>query len=161
MMNDVTASVTVLQIVDWCPCKEYTRQRIEELFAGRPALTAVDVSELAIPIEDRLWALLHEDFLAKRALRGLAADYAQRYLEREQAAGREPHPRSWSVIAIARRHADDLASDANLSASRWASMAARLASAAWPAWKAAEEIRRQMKQALNVIADGGHNDEQG
>ena len=50
-------SVTVDDVLAQNPCDEYTRERIEELFAGRSSLTAPDVMLLDIPIEDRTWAL--------------------------------------------------------------------------------------------------------
>jgi hypothetical protein len=49
---------TVDDVLALRPCDAYTRERVMDLFAGRAALTAQDVAALAIPAEDRLWALL-------------------------------------------------------------------------------------------------------
>jgi hypothetical protein len=49
---------TVDDVLALRPCDAYTRERVMDLFAGRPALTPQDVAVLAIPAEDRLWALL-------------------------------------------------------------------------------------------------------
>jgi hypothetical protein len=49
---------TVDDVLALRPCDAYARERVMDVFAGREALTAQDVAALAIPAEDRLWALL-------------------------------------------------------------------------------------------------------
>ncbi len=51
-------NVTVDQVMAWKPCAEYTRQRVEALFAGRESLSPPDVAALNIPLQDKLWARL-------------------------------------------------------------------------------------------------------
>src|SRR3990167_6275500 len=51
-----------------------------------------------------------------RTQRLFAADCAERALERERAAGREPHPDSWRSIAVARRYANSKATPQELAA---------------------------------------------
>ena len=51
-----------------------------------------------------------------RTQRLFAADCAERALERERAAGREPHPDSWRAIAVARRYANSKATPQELAA---------------------------------------------
>jgi len=48
---------TVDDIMALRPCSEYTRSRVEELWAGRDGLTAREIAALDIPIGDRTWAL--------------------------------------------------------------------------------------------------------
>lgn len=48
---------TVDDIMAFRPCDNYTRDRVEELWDGREALTAEEIAELDIPIMDRLWAM--------------------------------------------------------------------------------------------------------
>ena len=78
----------------------------------------------------------------------LACDCAERPLHRERQAGREPDPRSWDVLRVARAYAVGAASQDQLDAARdaaWVAWAARDAArdAAWDAardaaWDAAE-----------------------
>jgi hypothetical protein len=50
---------TIDQILGWKPCEDYTRKRIEGLFSGRESITAEELAELDIPIEDKIWVFLH------------------------------------------------------------------------------------------------------
>lgn len=62
-------TVTVDDVMSWEPCKEYSRERVTALFAGRKTITALDVLDMDIPAEDRLWAVLRMDVYHKvRAL---------------------------------------------------------------------------------------------
>ena len=70
-----------------------------------------------------------------RTQRLFAADCAERALERERAAGREPHPDSWRAIAVARRYANSKATPQELAAA--AAYAAYAATAAYAAYDAA------------------------
>jgi len=40
------------------PCSNYPYERVLELWAGRKALTTLEVAELDIPIQDRVWVLI-------------------------------------------------------------------------------------------------------
>jgi len=73
-----------------------------------------------------------------RTQRLFAADCAERALERERAAGREPHPDSWRAIAVARRYANSKATPQELAAAAAAAAyAAYAATAAYAAYDAA------------------------
>jgi hypothetical protein len=72
--------VTIDQVMAWGPCKPYTRERVTELFNGGDMLTAWDISVLDIPIEDRIWALLHSEFFTDSDLRLIACAFAERIL---------------------------------------------------------------------------------
>ncbi len=69
-----------------------------------------------------------------------ACDCAQRALERERAAGREPDPRSWEAVGVARRYAYGKATQAELEAA-WAAASAAKDAAASAAWAAASAAR--------------------
>jgi hypothetical protein len=91
-----------------------------------PLLTVLDACGLNAALDAAYW--MHLD---APILRLFAADCAERALLREQAAGREPDPRSWAAAAVARRYARGEATDEELDAA-W--------DAAWAAerrWQAA------------------------
>ena len=74
---------------------------------------------------------------ASRVLREFACDCAEQTLVQERAAGREPAPRSWAVVEVARRYARGDATAAELRAARNAATAAlATSSAAAAAWNA-------------------------
>ena len=65
-----------------------------------------------------------------------AADCAERALEGERSAGREPDPRSWEAVRVARAFARGRASDEDLDAAwdaAWAAAGAAAGDAAWDA----------------------------
>jgi len=96
-------SVTIGQVLSWRPCLEYTRKRLEELFAGRETINVNDVLEMDIPDSDKLWAVLREEFIPAKTLHEFACRVAEQALLKERAAGREPDERSWKAIEIKRR----------------------------------------------------------
>lgn len=59
--------VTIEQVMSWHPCgydrcddwRNYTRARVERLFAGRETLGPGEIAALDIDAADRYWALLH------------------------------------------------------------------------------------------------------
>ena len=54
--------VTVDQVMAWGSCENnYPRARIEELFAGRESLSALEITKLDIPARDIIWAALREE----------------------------------------------------------------------------------------------------
>ena len=140
---------TCADIMSWGPCEAWPESRVRAALRGLPRnMTAEDVLRRdTIPAEDRLWVVLREECLDPRTLRLFACSSAQRALERERAAGREPDPRSWAVVDVARRFAAgetsteelDAAWDAAWAAGAAAGAAARCAGAAArdAAWAAA------------------------
>jgi hypothetical protein len=139
-------SVTVDQVLSWEPCEEYTRARIEELFAGRETINVHDVLEMNIPDEDKLWAVLREEFIPAKILHEFACWVAAIALHKERESGREPDERSWEAIEVKWCWINGRATDSEL-ATAWAAAretgAAREAAwaaarAAWAAW--AEQI---------------------
>ena len=123
---------TVDDVLSWGPCDRYTDDAAAELRRLIPVegLTALEIADLAaVPAKNRLLALLREEIIPARDLRWLACDWAEEALLRERAAGREPDPRSWAAVEVARRYARGEATTEELAAA-WDS--------AWDAWAAAE-----------------------
>lgn len=118
--------VTVDQIMERHPC--YTRARVVELWAGREALTALDVLDLDISADHRLWAVLHVQFLPERILHEFACDQAEKALSLTD----NPDPRSVAAIEVKRRWIRGEATDDELDTARDAAW-----DAAWAATRAA------------------------
>jgi hypothetical protein len=115
----------------------YTDDRIADLVPPE-GVTPLDVCDAeCVPAEDRLWVLLHTDFLSDRDLRLLACTWAERAL----AIVEEPDPRSLASMSVARRYVAGEATDDELGAARDVGRDAvgdaRDAWAAWAAWDAA------------------------
>ena len=83
----------------------------------------------------------------RRTQRLFAADCAERALERERAAGREPHPDSWRAIAVARQFANGDATPQELAAA-----AANAVHAAAYANAAANAAANAVHAAANAAA---------
>ena len=108
------------------------------------------------------WQTLVAAVNVDRELRLFAVDCAERALHRERDAGREPDPRSWAALDVARRYADGTATVADMDVARAAASAAAWAAAKAAAWDAAKaaawaaasaaEIEWQ-RQRLNELLD--------
>ena len=162
-------TVTFEQIVAWKPCglhddedgENYTPERIRRLMGDRETLTANDIAALDIPADDRVWALLHNEFLTDKQMHILAYDFAETVVHlcndpRAQAA--IDAKRAWvrGEITDSELFA---ASDAACAASAAAWDAARAAAwdAAWgaastAAWYAARAAARE-KQIAMILAE--------
>lgn len=147
--------VTVDQIMDRQPCRNYPKTRVHKLWAGRQAITAADVLDLDIPPQDQLWAVLHEDFFEPVELYELACRFAEQALPTWEtwAASHAPKlladprraieaRRAWLIGDIddaelnAASSASSSAADAALSAA-WSAALSTTWSAADAAWSAA------------------------
>jgi len=129
---------TVDEVMSWDPCEEYTRERVKKLFGHRKYLTAAQILDLNIPIEDRFWAVLREELVPERVLHEFACKCAESALRRERRQGRELDVRILNAIRVKRLWLDGKVTDEDLSA---AESAAELA--AWSAaWSAAESAAR-------------------
>ena len=49
---------TIDEMMSHSPCPDYPRERLEELWAGRERLSVIDILDLEIPADDRVWAVL-------------------------------------------------------------------------------------------------------
>ena len=123
-------TVSIDQVMGWRPCHDYPQNRITELFAGKEFLSWEDVVALNIPTEDKLWALLREDFIPTRDLHLLACDFAESVLHLTG------DPRCAEAIRVKRLWVDGKATDEELSAARAAAWAAARDAAREAAWAA-------------------------
>ena len=123
--------ITVDQILAMEPCEGYTRKRLEKLWNGSPSLTSLQILDLPIPSNDRIWAAVRCWDLNEQQLRELACDYAERTIPVFEAA----NPGDTSVrdcVETCRRFARGEATLEELEAAReraWAPSAA-----VWAAW---------------------------
>jgi hypothetical protein len=132
-------TVTVDEVMAWGPCDSYPRERVEELWAGRRGLTALEILDLKVPGKDRLWAVLRNEFFTDAELRELACDYAESVIGfYESKFPGDDRPRN--AIRVARRFARGDATRDELSdawSAAWSAADAAL-SAANDAWSAAD-----------------------
>lgn len=147
--------VTVSDIMAAEPCHEYSRKRVETLWAGREALDAAEIAALDIPIVDRLWAVVNccLDNRQRRLFSCNCADAALTLV-----AG--PDPRIVDSVRVSRLYADGRAADAQLDACWDAGAAFRAAiwscwdagAAAGAAWDAGDASRAASRNAARVAA---------
>ena len=100
----------------------YSDARLAELIP-ESGLSVAEVAALAIPAEDRHWALVYAVGAPERVLREHACWCARRALAAERVAGREPDVRSWAAVAVAERYARGDATIAELDAASVAACA--------------------------------------
>jgi hypothetical protein len=110
-----------------------------------------------VPAEDRLWVLLHTDFLPERTMRLLACDWADRALSLVGS----PDPRSVAALEVARRYARgettreelDVASAAAWAVAWAASRDSESAAARAAAWAASRDSESDSESdALIAVA---------
>lgn len=82
-------SVTIDDVMAWEPCSPYDRERVTELFAGREAVTALDILDMDILHGDRVQAGLRWYLIDEKTLRSLGYDFAEHVLPLFEA----DHPR--------------------------------------------------------------------
>ena len=152
---------TVSSVMAAKPCSQYSEERVASLWAGRESLTAREISDLEIPIVDRIWGLIRVCMDA-RTQRLFGCDCAERALMRESEAGREPDARSWNAISVSRRFAYgsatseeldaawDAASAAVWNVARDAASAAACAAASAAACAAARDAARDAERAWQL-----------
>jgi hypothetical protein len=151
--------ITVEEILSCGPCDDYPEDRIREL-APSGSLTAAEVCDLPIPVEDRCWALA--EVYARRNHRGLvrwAADCVETILPRAGYA----RSATEAAISAARRWADEpsenrlTADDAAYYAAYAARAAAYAAYAAYATDDAADpELGEIHLRSLAALIDGGN-----
>ena len=122
-------TMTMQDFIDADAFYPSSRRRIKKLFAGREALSALDVLELDIPNTHKLWAVLRETLIPARILHLLAVEFARDALLKEREAGREPDERSWRALDVKLAWLDGRASNEELEAARDAADAAAKAAA--------------------------------
>jgi hypothetical protein len=133
--------VTVDEVMAARPCNLYTRERVIELFGEREYLTALDISVLDIPIEDRIWALLHREFFTDSDLRMMSCAFAERVIhiyERKYPGDYRPR----EAILVSRLFAMGEATLEDLKTAEAAAWAVADEAAAWDAKDAARVAAR-------------------
>ena len=137
--------ITVKKIMSWNPCEEnYDEARVKELIGN--GKTPLEICNLKIPAEDRLWVFLRSEMIPENDLHEMACKFAENALKAERKAGREPHPDSWEVIKVKRLWINKKATDEQLKIARAAAWSAEN-DAAWAAgreaaWEAARAAAR-------------------
>jgi len=154
-------TMTMQEFIDAGAFCGRSRRRIKKLFAGREALSALDVLELDIPDAHKLWAVLREELIPARTLHLLAVEFARAALLKEREAGREPDERSWRALDVKLAWLDGKASDEELEAAKAAADAAATdaakAAARATAWAAADAAYWAAKAAANAATDVATN----
>lgn len=108
--------------------------------------TVIDILNIEeCPVEDRLWVVLHEDFIDARTLRLFAVWCAREALKLVD----NPDPRSISACDVSERYANGDASDAELSAA-WAAAGAAARGAARAAARGAA-MAAQIEQLKKML----------
>jgi len=117
--------ITTEQIMSWRPCGRYDESIVSGLIGD--GKTPLEIAELEITIEDRLWVLLRTDIIPEMALHSIACDFAQ------EVAHLNTDPRVQAAIDAKRKWIAGQISDKELEAARAAAWAAT-----WEAtWEAA------------------------
>ena len=136
--------VTFSEFMGLGPCwldNEKGRRRLR--YYARKLGGSADALEILalrrIPAEDRLWAVLWEEFIPAPILHEIACRYAEDALSRID----NPDPRSIHAIAVKRRWIAGEATDEELAAAR---------TAAWAAQAAAQDAARTAAQAAAQAA---------
>lgn len=109
--------ITPEDVQAWGCCEQYSRYSLTNLRAlcqGKPGLTLAEIGELPIPVEDRLWTMLHwRSPIPDRERRHLACDFAEHVLPVWESWAREHKPDQVHVLrdtlSVARRCADGVA----------------------------------------------------
>lgn len=128
-------TVTVDQFLSFDPC--WDEERVRDFAGDKNEWTALDVLKAEdVSAEDKLWAVLREEFIDAPILHEFACRCAENALKLVD----NPDPRSVNAIAVKRRWMRGEATDVDLAAA-WTA-AWDVASAA--AWAAARDAQVQM-----------------
>jgi len=91
-------TATINDVMSWTSCSRYTKKATAKLFAGRENVTALNILELDIPAEDKLWIVLREEMLDANILHEFACRCAEEALKLIY----NPDPRSIAAIEAKR-----------------------------------------------------------
>ena len=123
--------ITTEQIMSWSPCDRYNESIVSDLIGD--GKTPIEITELEISVEDRLWVLLRPEIIPEMDLHSIACDFAQAVSHLNQ------DPRVQAAIDAKRKWIAGKISDKELEAARAAAWAAtwEAAAGAAAAWAAA------------------------
>ena len=128
--------ITTEQIMSWSSCDRYNESIVSDLIGD--GKTPLEIAELEITIEDRLWVLLRTDIIPEMALHSIACDFAQ------SVAHFSTDPRVQAAIDAKRKWIAGKISDKELEAAR---------AAAWEAaWEATGEAAMAAAMAATMAA---------
>ena len=137
--------------MSWYPCEEnYDEARVEK-FIGN-GKTPLEICDLKIPAEDRLWVVLRPEIIPENDLHEMACKFAEQALKSERKAGREPHPDSWKAIKVKRLWINKKATDEQLQAAKSAAWSAARSAAESAAWAAAELAAKSAADSAGRLA---------
>lgn len=158
--GDQMKKVTVKQMLEFGPCKEYSESRVRKLWAGNWSLIPLQISELDIPAADRVWALCRVldpdirtrwiNMIVERAIRKYVLgcgipeveQWGERWISGADRSSTEAKVAAWAAAAAW----------AVKAAAAWAVKAA--AAAAWAAKAAAAAAAvREAKVAVWEVAE--------
>ena len=153
-------AVSFKTIMAWEPCDDFPEVRIKRLMRGRKALSVADILRMrSITHDDKLWAVLHNEFFTDRELRLMACDFAERVLPMFEAE----HPndnRPRKAIEVSRRYSMGEATDEELGSARsvarcaaWCAMCVSRSAAGYAAWSAARAVEWSAKSASRAAAE--------
>ena len=134
---------TIDDIRELDPCYDPSRYLPED-WTG----TALDI--LAVedcPAEDRLWVVLHDEWIPSRTMRLFAVQCARQAL----ALVDDPDPRSIAAVNVAERYANGQATTAELAAARTTAWAAAWVAAWAAAWVAARDAAWEAARDAQVV----------
>ncbi len=79
--------ISINTVMGWGPCSRYSEQRLMELFGERDTVTWQEICDMKISFNDKLWALLHPEFLTVKKINLLTCNFVEkmeRLLEESQ-----------------------------------------------------------------------------
>lgn len=141
-------TVTLEEFKTFNPCWMKTEEgtaRLEKIGSRKKEWTALDVLRLEeVSAEDRLWAVLREEFVPAHILHEFVCRCAEGALRKAGVTD----DRSWNAIRVKRLWIEGKATDTELAAARDAARDAALAAARDAAWDAARSEHVKMLIAL-------------
>jgi len=66
-------TVDLKTVLDWNPCTDFPKERVESLFAGKDKATVADVFAVDMRQDEQLWCALREVFFTPQELETMAA----------------------------------------------------------------------------------------
>jgi len=133
--------ITVELVQSWEPCEDYPEERLRELLGD--GLAPLEVAEVDIPVDDRIWALLRREVLGAgldRVLDAIVERAIRRSLGRSGVVAWEAWAERWlsgEDRSAGAAYAARAAAGAAAYAAAYAAYAADAADAAWAAYAAA------------------------
>lgn len=68
-------SVTISDVVSFNPCDSSSAQNIQELFAGRETINALDIFNMGIPFDHKIWLAIRPELIDQDTLDLIKEDF--------------------------------------------------------------------------------------